>query len=299
MKATTKRAVAVGAILPSLLLLSACKFDMNIEIREDGSGAVIMDFSEKKSELAGIITSCDEFKSSMNEMGREAEDFTVEDLSTDDTLHCRMVGDQDSSLVDGSTLVDNGDTFTFTMEADPSAGSMPEEVPGMEFEMNFRITMPGEIIEATNGGQISGNTATYTGFDWAETGFTVTGKKSGGAEPAPDPTTEETTEPAPTSDETGNADETADADDTEEAAANEDPDGFPLWGWILIGVGAILLIGIIAVLIAKNRGDKNQPPLGYQQGYPQQGQQPPQGYYPPQEGQNPQQGGHYGQPPQN
>lgn len=331
MKATTKRAVAIGAILPGMLLLSACKLDMNIDIREDGSGSVIMDFSEKRSQLAGLIDSCDDFKSSIADMGPEAEDFTVEDLSDEETLHCRMVGDKEDSLVDGSTLVDNGDTYTFTMEGE-STNSMPEEVPGMEFDMNFTVTMPGEIVDATDGGEISGNSVTYRGMEWVDTGFTVTGKKSGGADPAPDPTTEETTEPAPTPDETGNADETTDADDTEEAAADEDSDGFPLWGWILIGVGAILLIGIIAALIAKNRGDKNQPPMGYQPGYPQQGypqqypqsgqgyqgyqqpgqqppqgypgypqqgQQPPQGYYPPQDSQNPQQGGYYGQPPQN
>lgn len=288
MKTSTKRTLAVGAIIPGMLLLSACKFDTTVEVHEDGTGVISMEFSEQKALLEGLISSCDEFKDSMGDMGGAGQELTVEDLSTDDVLHCRLSGEDDFTT--GTSLRDNGDSFTFVTEPDPSMSDMPDTMPGMEFEMSFTVKMPGEIIEATNGGQISGNTATYTGMDWIATGFEVTGLKSGGAPAPDDPADDPAEDPAD--------DPNTDATSDEATPASDDEGGFPTWAWIAIGIGAVLLIGIVAALIAKNRNKKNGPPAGGPGGYPYQpgGAPQPGGYYPP-NGQVPPQGG-YGQPPQ-
>lgn len=307
MKTTTKRALAVGAVIPGMVLLSACKFTTTVELTNDGTGLLSMEFREQRALMDDVFASCDELMEALDLDAPPGGELELEDLSNDEVLHCILKGS--GEITGGTAVTDNGDSYTFTVHPSPTMPEMFQPVPGMEFDVSLVVKMPGEIIEATNGGDISGNTATYTGIDWVGTGVKVTGMKTEANPPPVDPTETPSEEPTvtPSEEPTGDASEEPSEDVTSDDAASEvDEDGgFPVWGWIAIGVGAVLLIAIIAFAIAKNRGNKNQPPMypggqppqgypqhGYpQQGYPQQGYPqhgyPQQGY--PQQGQ-PQQG---------
>lgn len=259
MRSRTTKALAIGAIAPTLLILSACRADMAIEIKESGAANVVLEFEDTTGELEGLGITCDDM---FSDLGIEdpldtavEEEVSIEDISGDN-LACRMTTSTTESVVDGEVLIDNGDTFTFVGEADPSMTT--EDIPpGMDFEFTVTIQMPGEITEATNGGQIDGNRATYDAFEAFSTGFEVTGSKTGGGEQA-----------------TG-GDQAEDNDGDTAADDVADDGGFPVWGWVLIGAGILLLIGLVAWILS-NR-NKNQGPGGPQGPYGPGGTYPPQG----------------------
>ena len=287
MNTRTKRALAITAIAPTLLVLSACRGDIAIQIQEDGSASMVMEMEDTTGMLSGFGYTCDDLFSELgveDPFDAEEEEVIIEDISGEN-LACRMTSTTTEDLVDGETLIDNGDTFTFVAEADPSAAMDDELPPGMEFEFTMSIQMPGDIVEATNGGVIDGNRATYDVFEALTTGFEVTGYKTG----------------------SGSGSGTADA-----PAADSDESGFPLWAWFVIGGGLLILAGIATVLILRGKKNKTEDygPLGFNPGdgqypgqyggpqpgpygqggpIPQGGQYPPGGQYP--------QGGQYGSHP--
>ncbi|WP_182353200.1 hypothetical protein [Flaviflexus huanghaiensis] len=277
MRSRTTKVLAISAVVPTLLILSACRADMAIEIKDNGAANVVLEFEDSTGELEGLGLTCDDL---FSDLGMDdpldtdvEEEVTIEDISGE-YLACRMTTSTTESVVDGESLIDNGDTFTFVAEADPTM--VEEEMPvGMEFDFTLTIQMPGEIIEATNGGVIDGNRATYDAFEAFTTGFEVTGNKAGGGQ-------------------------AADTDSDEVIAPAPDDSDFPVWGWILIGVGALALIGIVAYLLSRRNKDQGgQGPYGPGGPYPPQGGQyagPTSAFGVPQAGQHNAPGGQFQTP---
>ena len=330
MKTTTKKAIALASVVPTALVLSACRADVGLKIHEDGSATTIMYIEDTEGSMTGLMT-CDDFNDPTITGG---DDVEVRDVSNGGNLACEIESHNPDSLIDDRSFIDNGDSFTLIME--------PGEVQGMEdmyggegeIDLTFTIETPGDIIEATNGGQINGNQVTYSGWDWIDTGFEVTGLKTPGASGGNTGGGEETND----GEETGDGEETNDGDKTnggeetndgdktnsgeetgdgekpnddngkdeeQESASDSDEDegGFPMWAWFAIGGGVLLLVIAVGAAIAMSGKKKNQAYAApYNQG-PGYNQPPQQGYNQPQQGYNqpPQQGynqGGYNQPPQ-
>lgn len=322
MKTPTKKALMVASVVPTALVLAACRGDMGIQLNEDGSVVITMTMEDTSGQLTGLMT-CEDLASEMgNEEEIEGASIEVNDISNGGNLACEMIVSSTESMIDGDTFVDNGDTYTFNMEAGELGDAEEIESMGIPFEFNINVTMPGEIVEATNGGQIDGNTATYTGTDWMSSGFQVTGNKSasggtGGQENGEDDNNngDGGSEDGPTGiegpDVTG-GDDGEQGSDEGSRDSDSDSDGFPTWAWFAIGGGVLLLLIIAGVAVAMSSKKKNQnnnqqfggyqgqfggqPQNGPYGGQPQQGQyggQPGYGNQPYQ--QNPNQGGQYGQ----
>lgn len=311
MKTRTKKALVVAAIAPAALVLSACRAETIIEIKDDGTASVVMEFEDTEGMLSGMGYTCDQLFEEMDISDPGSGTYELEDISSSN-LACRMTATSDENVVDGSTLIDNGDSYTFVMEGDPSM-SMDEMPEGMDFEMEFVMTiqMPGEITEATNGGQIDGNRASYNDLNAMAQGFEVTGMKSGngggsstdnGDDITTDPGEDETgtdtgtdngtgSEPispdgdnegeGTSGDDTGSQSDSGDADDS---ASDSDDSGFPMWAWFAIGGGVIVIAGIVIWALTRNKNKNNHGgpygpgggqydgPQGGQYGGPQGGQ---------------------------
>lgn len=312
--------VVAALLLPVALMLSACKSDNSIEVTESGGLTMVMDMIDDEGLMEGTGITCDMMQ---QELGDETDDiipggsFEIEDISEGANLGCRFIMSAPYA-VDNEALIDNGDSYTLVITSDDMEDFTEEdmsEIGTMDF--TFSVTMPGDITDATAGGDVSGNTVTYTDLQAMSSGIEVTGYKAagsgGGTDPAPQPTTQPT--------DGATADPGSEQTDTGTQAADEDSNGFPVWAMILIGVGALLLIGVIVYLLTrgkKNKGgdgypggyDPNNPyggqpgygqPQGYGQGQ-QYGGQPTQQYGQPGQGQNPtqqfgQQGQQYGAQP--
>ncbi|MGO1591260.1 MAG: hypothetical protein ACTHW1_00450 [Ancrocorticia sp.] len=295
-----------GVLLPAALLLSACQSANTVEITEDGGMTMTMDMVDTTGMMADSGITCDMMQSEVSGEGDDlipGGSFDIEDISEGSNLGCRFIMSTPDA-VDGEVLIDNGDSFTLNITADDMdmedfTDEDLEELGGLDF--TFNVTMPGEITDATNGGSISGSTVSYSDYNILSSGISVTGAKSGGGgggapAPAPAPSQGQTV-PDPVA---GTPVPGPGADGNTTDSQNSDSDGFPIWAWILIGVGAVLLIGLIIFFLTRGKKNKNdggypggpgQPPYG-QTPYGQPGQ-PQAGYGQPAPGQAP-----YGQPTQ-
>ena len=337
MKTHTKKALAIGAIAPAILVLSACRGEIVYKIEEDGSGSMLIEIEDTTGDLAMYGVACDDVFGEVDTddlfeiTDDDQADITIEDISGE-YLACRMTMTTSQSLVDDELLIDNGDTFTFITEADPTADFTDEMPPGMEFEFTVTIEMPGPIIEATNGGEVDGNRVTYDLFEAVQNGFEVTANKSGsGTVPGTtgsgdeeprggDDTDQDDEEPGqgnegPGTDgapgiggdeepdegsddgaDTGTAPGDVEPVETTDATDSDD-EGFPMWAWFAIGGGAIVIIGLVAWMIARGNKNKNQQgPYGPGGGYAPQGGQhpgPTSAYGVPQAGQHNAPGGQF------
>ncbi|AWE43071.1 hypothetical protein DDD63_10360 [Actinobaculum sp. 313] len=212
------------------LALAGCQGDLGFTISEDGDLTTAFEFVDDEGLIQDGLT-CDDLKGYV-ESEPQMQLFgtmSVEDAGSAGAFGCRMTF-EDSALLSSTYVTDNGDTFTF--EVSKAEGSMFEsafdldEVGIGSLDFTATVTFPGDVIEASDGATIEGNTVTWHSYDDFLEGISATGYKTAGQKAS---------------------------------------SGFPVWGWIVIAVGVLLIVGI--VLFAIRRG-KNKTGNGPQPGTP-------------------------------
>ena len=252
-----KMGILLALLLPITMLLSACKSDNTIEITSNGGVNFTMDMVDTDGLMASSGFTCDMMSDLMvDEQPILDGSFEVKDIGQGDNLGCRFTISAPFA-VDGDILTDNGDSFTLNMSSADMGGADMSELGGLgPLDFTFNVTMPGPITDASEGGQINGNTVTFTDPAVLESGFSVTGQKSGGSSGG-------------ISGNSGN-----EGSDTHPESSQSSSNGMPVWGLVLIGVGALILIGAIIFLLTRKKGGSQQggyPNAPY--GQPGQGQQ--------------------------
>ena len=232
-----KMGILLALLLPITMLLSACKSDNTIEITSGGGMNFTMDMVDTDGLMASSGITCDMMSDLMS-----AEEpipdgiFEVEDISQGDNLGCRFTISTPFA-VDGNILVDDGDSYTLNLSSEDMGGADMSELDGLgPLEFTFNVTMPGPITDASEGGQINGNTVTFTDPKFLESGFSVTGQKSGNS----------------SSGTSGNSDNEGSGSSSN--ASDSQSDGTSVWVWILIGVGVLAIIGGITAIFAATVG---------------------------------------------
>ncbi len=263
-----KMGILLALLLPITMLLSACKSDNTIEITSGGGMNFTMDMVDTDGLMASSGITCDMMSDLMS-----AEEpipdgiFEVEDISQGDNLGCRFTISTPFA-VDGNILVDDGDSYTLNLSSEDMGGADMSELDGLgPLEFTFNVTMPGPITDASEGGQINGNTVTFTDPKFLESGFSVTGQKSGNS----------------SSGTSGSSDNEGSGSSSN--ASDSQSDGTSVWVWILIGVGVLAIIGGIIFLLLKKKRNSDQggypnAPYGQQPYGQQPGQQFAQGQAP-------------------
>ncbi|MEE6294609.1 LppM family (lipo)protein [Georgenia wangjunii] len=176
----TRRLTAL-LLLPLLLVLGGCfRMDLGVQINADESLDITMEFED----LSGLMTeqdiSCEDLESEMG-VGDTPEnvDFTVSELGGDGNFGCRLEATGatlDDMSGDGMTITRDGDVYTFALEgSEDEVGDLEGMPAGMEPEVTIAATFPGAVIDA-GGGEVDGNTVTWTGLDALSTGVTATGE---------------------------------------------------------------------------------------------------------------------------
>jgi len=257
------RRITIFTALTAGLALAGCQGDLGFTISEDGDLTMAFEFVDDEHLTTDGVT-CDGMKEALEEEPSMAlfGTMTVEDVSQGDTLGCRMTF-SDSALLTASYVSSSGDTFTFEIsktETEAFANEFDVNQLGIQ-NLNFttKVTFPGEVIEASDGGQIDGNTVTWDSYDVFLEGISATGYQTAdgaAATPSASPTSD-SPQITPT---TG-----AEPGTTPTPTDSSSSSGFPVWGWIVIAVGVLLIVGI--VLFAIRRG-KNKTGNGPQPGTP-------------------------------
>lgn len=174
MVSTARTRLAALALLPVALLLSACRLDMGITVAETGETTMVIDFIDDEGTFSSLSMTCDDLA---DESGEDVSEYSIEDLSDNGELHCRLTNKNTESFDvehndDGTiTIVDPGDVDTLN--------GFDEKL----LTITLSITMPGNIISASGHNTIDGNTVIYTGAAVFTEGFTITSETSGSLDP--------------------------------------------------------------------------------------------------------------------
>ena len=317
-----RRRFTAFLLLPLLLVLTGCfKLDMNVDIRAEDDATLTMDLFDKTGVLDMEDLGCEEFQDDLGNGTSES----IED--SEGNQGCRITGEvEPSKSSDDFSITKEGDELVFKM------GRLDEEFGGedgldlddptmQQFapEVNIQVTFPGAVTYASEGGEISGNTVTWTGIEVLATALEARGATSGGAAGGGDTGDESATDdeqPEATATDDGGEDEQGGVASDDQATTGDegahgdtrdaDSSSFPLWVVIVLGI-LLLLVVFLIVMLARRKPAADQSAGNYppQQQYPgqhpgdfhQQGQYSGQGQYPgqypgyfPEQGQHPQQG---------
>ncbi|MFT3943814.1 MAG: hypothetical protein QM705_08330 [Ancrocorticia sp.] len=230
-----KTGMILALLLPITMLLSACKWDNTIDITPSGG----LNFAAELIDTEGLTSASGVTCEMLSDLMADDElfptgSFEVEDISEGSNLGCRFV--VATPIASDEILVDNGDSYTLNIGSSATNDMYipaPDSLGPLEF--TFNVTMPGPIIEASEGGQINGNTVTFTDPAVLESGFSVTGQKSG--------------------DLSGGSTWNDDGDDDGEAdpESSQASGSAPTWPWFLIGGGVLTLVGVAIALLMRRR----------------------------------------------
>lgn len=258
MISTTKNQKRILAILllPLMLFLSACRSENTLEVTSDGGLTMTMDMIDDEGLFSGLGMTCSDMESMFGEdLDLDGEGtVNIEDISTGDDLGCRFTTTA-YDAVDGTFLVDNGDSFTLNLTADDIGGLTQDDLNQLgSMTFSLSVTMPGPITDASEGGTIDGNTVTYTDVSVLVSEVSITGLK------------------------TGSSGDGGTATDGENGIGDDNYSSSHVAGWVwgLIALVVIALIIAVVLIVAKRK--KTPPTLGgpnsYGVGPAQYGQQP-------------------------
>ena len=216
-------------------ILTGCRTEATIEIHADGKTKEVLIFEDDNGQMASIGRTCENLKNYLPRIGSFAhgEGTRMEDISSPGgPLTCKLTSDKPLNKGDG--LVDNGDSYGFTIPKSPMEAT--ETYEGLNIKLT--IQMPSKVIK-TNIGKIEGNKVIISNFDYLSTGISITSEKEGSTSPSPAPTA-------------------ASGKKSDTATSKNDNDGFPMWGWGAIGAAAVAGSAVIALLARrKKRGPRS------------------------------------------
>ncbi|MFD1506288.1 hypothetical protein FE374_17190 [Georgenia yuyongxinii] len=250
-------------VLPLLLLLAGCvRMELGFTIQPDDTADLAMEVVDKTGMMTRDDLDCTALAAEVGQAGLPAGvDYSVEDLDEDGNLGCALdvVGAPLSQLAaEGLSITRSGELYTFTLDGDGAgAAEGVTDLPGLEFTL--AVTFPGEVVD-DGGGDVTGNTVTWTDPAVLSSGVTATGRAAG---------------PGVVAGEAGS-----------DGVAGALPTGSLSWlWWALAGVGALAAIGGIVFLTRRTRTPADAAPAGgVADVFAPQGQQVPggaSGGYPP------------------
>ena len=242
----SKRRKLILAVVPAAMLLGACQVDTTMNVTEDETLTAVMNITDDEGLAAGMT--CSDVEDNLGGEFPYADEFSVEGVGSD-PLTCRFTATFDQTMYD-MAVSKSGDSYTVDIPED-FWSSFNESAQIEQFgtiDSTFTIEFPGEVTDASNGGQMNGNSVTWNDYDTLSQGVSATGGAGGGGG---DTTT---TEPAPAPTSHAPTDITAPTEDAAPADADEDS-GIPVWVWILIGVGVVgVIVAVVIAMRSRNKG---------------------------------------------
>ena len=257
-----KRSGALAVIaLAFMLLVSACKTEMTLKFTKDGKAHYSAVFEDTDGQLKAQNATCNSVLSLLEQQSSQSggsaailKKFNIEDISAGGNLKCKLT--QKRAEV-STSLSKEGNGYVLRLAGDPRFSKLSGNKLGGD--LTFKIVMPGKITEASGGGQIEGNTVTYTGLSQLANSLVIKSDATGGSGDAPSSDDADSSESPSADSNNADGEESATSDDSssDENASNDsdssDSDGFPTWAWYAIGAGVLLLLGIIIFAVRRSK----------------------------------------------
>lgn len=177
------RKLALLAVVPLALTLSACKSQNTVAIGTDGSMTVTMDIRDDKGLLKmGGVDSCDVFGQKIDEsvgsLKQRQTDTKIEDLSKNGVMECRFTAYRNAAA-DGKVLTETANSYIFRVspgQSGTATAQSAQTLKNLGLDFTLTVQMPGKILRA-QGAEIKGNTATFNSLDIFTKKTVVEGEK--------------------------------------------------------------------------------------------------------------------------
>ena len=141
----------------AIFVLTGCKIDGTVEVHKNGDTNEVLTCEDLRIYLRGVVNF--------------ALDARMEDVtSPGGHLRCKL--SSDAPFGTRNKLVDNGQTYTFTIP--PTKANEGEEYESVSLRLTF--TMPEKVVKSSLG-KIEGRKVVIDGFDILDKGVTITSLK--------------------------------------------------------------------------------------------------------------------------
>jgi len=243
----------LALFLPFLVVLGGCRSEATLDVTDGDQQTLTFDIDSEIGSNDG--TMCEKAKTQLEAQRSVLGESTTAPVPGAKGASCRITLKLSSSLKQ-LLYSKSGDKVTaeipgqfwssFNSAFAGKSGISQSDLESANFSITFKL--PGKVTKASDGGRIDGNKVTWTDYKIVSKGIKAESDSSASDDSA-------TGDDDSTSSDPGDDDSTAPSKssktDSPAADAKDESDdgGFPMWGWIAIGAGAIVVVGLIAFLL--------------------------------------------------
>lgn len=211
----------------AIFVLAGCKIDGTVEVHKNGDTNEVITFEDTDDMMRKARRTCEDLRVYLRGVVNFALDARMEDVtSPGGHLRCKL--SSDAPFGTRNKLVDNGQTYTFTIP--PTKANEGEEYESVSLRLTF--TMPGKVVKSSLG-KIEGRKVVIDGFDILDKGVTITSLKKAAVSMPND------VRSSLSSERSGSI------------SSGKKDDAFPVWGYIAVGVASLLVVVGIAVFVKR------------------------------------------------
>ena len=225
MAVRTRRLPRFLASLAALvaLLLAGCKIDGTVEFQADGRAKIDLTFEDSDGTMTKIHQTCQAFRVMFLGKVKFIRNPKIEDVThPGGHTTCKVTSNEP---FDGKIrFTENKDTYSFVVP------DLHDDDDYSDFQTRIVVTMPGKVIKASKG-KVSGNKVIVDSFEFYGRGISITAQK--GKSPS--------------------ADKSAGPSNGRPGVSSSGSGGFPVWGWIGVGTGAIAVVAVVAFAAGRKR----------------------------------------------
>ena len=205
------------------LLLAGCKIDGTVEFQADGRAKIDLTFEDSDGTMTKIHQTCQAFRVMFLGKVKFIRNPKIEDVTPPGGhTTCKVTSNEP---FDGKIrFTENKDTYSFVVP------DLHDDDDYSDFQTRIVVTMPGKVIKASKG-KVSGNKVIVDSFEFYGRGISITAQK--GKSPS--------------------ADKSAGPSNGRPGVSSSGSGGFPVWGWIGVGTGAIAVVAVVAFAAGRKR----------------------------------------------
>ena len=222
--------IKVILIACAAFLLTGCRLEGTIDYRPGAKPVLSFEVEDTTGSMTELKRTCEGVKVSAQTNARFIKNPKVEDLTPPGgNIKCRVSSTEPMTGV--TVLTEKSGKYYINIPKWKISGDFSD------FKLRMTIIMPGKVTKA-NIGKIEGNKVMIDDPNFWFKGISITAEKEGASNTSA--SSGESTRPS--NEKTGAA-----------SSRNEGGDGFPAWGWGLIGGGVLAVIAGAWLILGRKR----------------------------------------------
>ena len=222
--------IKVILIACAAFLLTGCRLEGTIDYRPGAKPVLSFEVEDTTGSMTKINQTCENVKIIVQTNARFIKNPKVEDLTPPGgNVKCKITSNE--SLGGNAALKENSDSYYIELPKSKQGGNFND------FQVKITIIMPGKVTKA-NIGKIEGNKVMIDDPNVWFKGISIAAEKEGTSSSSA--SSGEST--GPSNQKTGAA-----------SSQNEGGDGFPAWGWGLVGGGVLAVIAGAWLVLGRKR----------------------------------------------